>query len=172
MQYGKIYFWTATIRNWQYLLQHKNTKNIIIDSLEYLSNNGNINVYSFVIMPNHIHLIWKMNKLNGKESPKSSFLKFTAHQFKVFMETENFSLNPYKINSKQKSHEFWQRDPRAFELYSLKMINQKINYIHNNPLQEKWSLVKFPSEYSYSSSSFYDDGISPFKFLKNIYDEF
>ena len=40
-----------------------------------------IKVYAFVIMPNHIHLIWKLLEPNGRESPKASFLKYTAHEF-------------------------------------------------------------------------------------------
>ena len=53
---GHIYFWTATINQWQYLLQHDRYKNVIIDSLKYLSEKGKIDVFAFVIMPNHVHL--------------------------------------------------------------------------------------------------------------------
>jgi REP element-mobilizing transposase RayT len=47
-------------------------KDILIDSLKYLVKIGKIKVYGFVIMPNHIHLIWELLDLNGKESPHSS----------------------------------------------------------------------------------------------------
>lgn len=42
-------------------------------------------MFSFVIMPNHIHLIWRINEMNGEESPHASFLKFTAHEFKKML---------------------------------------------------------------------------------------
>jgi len=32
-------------------------------------------------MPNHLHLIWKQNNMNGKETPQGSFLKYTAPEF-------------------------------------------------------------------------------------------
>ena len=81
IELGEIYFWTATINKWQPLLQRDDYKNVVISSLEYLSSMGKIDVFAFVIMPNHIHLIWRVNEHNGKETAQASFLKFTAHEF-------------------------------------------------------------------------------------------
>ncbi len=72
---NKIYFWTATIHKWIPLLDETINKQIIIDSLKYLSDKELITVYGFVIMPNHIHLIWQQNHLNGKETPKGSLFQ-------------------------------------------------------------------------------------------------
>ena len=52
----KIYFWTATIYHWLPLLEINFNKQLIVDSLKYLSEKELITVYAFVIMPNHIHL--------------------------------------------------------------------------------------------------------------------
>ena len=52
---GEIYFWTATINKWQRLLEKDVYKDVIIDSLQYLTDNGKIDVFAFVIMPNHLH---------------------------------------------------------------------------------------------------------------------
>jgi REP element-mobilizing transposase RayT len=79
---GEIFLWTATINKWQRLLLKDNYKNVIINSLRYLSDAGKIDVFAFVIMPNHIHLIWRINEMNGKETSQGSFLKYTAHEFK------------------------------------------------------------------------------------------
>lgn len=73
------YFWTATINQWQKLLQPDQYKDIIVNSLDYLSNAGKIDVFGFVIMPNHVHFIWRTKELNGKETTQGSFLKHTAH---------------------------------------------------------------------------------------------
>lgn len=81
MELGRIYFFTATIHHWIPLLTRDSYKNIITSSLKHLGKLGLIQVYGFVIMPNHIHLIWEMLGMNGKESPHTSFLKFTGHQF-------------------------------------------------------------------------------------------
>ena len=81
---GKIYFWTATIHQWIPLIAENSLKEIIIGSLKFLSDKMKITVYGFVIMPNHIHLIWRQNNLNGKETPKGSFMKYTAHRFQEY----------------------------------------------------------------------------------------
>lgn len=69
MELNKMYFYTATILKWQKLLKPDKYKDIIINSLRFLSNKGKIQIHIFVIMPNHIHLIWTMLEMNGKEMP-------------------------------------------------------------------------------------------------------
>lgn len=63
-------------------------KNVIISSLEHLSNSGKIDVFAFVILPNHIHLIGRINEMNGREAALGSFLKFTAHEFKRILKVD------------------------------------------------------------------------------------
>lgn len=75
-------FFTATILEWKLLIRDDAFKDIIIKSLSYLKNEGSIKVYAFVIMPNHIHLIWQIQDGFKAESVKLRFLKFTAQQFK------------------------------------------------------------------------------------------
>ena len=73
IDFEKPYFYTATINKWQKLLEPDKFKKIIIDSLKFLSDKKLIKVYALVIMPNHIHLIWEILKMNGKEKPNASF---------------------------------------------------------------------------------------------------
>jgi putative transposase len=89
IEIGETYFWTATINNWQRLLSDDAYKDVIIASLQHLSNQNKIDVFAFVIMPNHIHLIWRIKEMNGKETPQGSFLKYTGHEFKKMLRTEN-----------------------------------------------------------------------------------
>ena len=78
---NKIYFLTATIHKWLTLLESKENKELIISYLKKLSEEDKIVVYGFVIMPNHIHIIWEQINNNGKETAQGSFLKYTAHEF-------------------------------------------------------------------------------------------
>ncbi len=173
IQIGEIYFWTATINNWHRLLLQDKYKDVIIESLQYLSSNNKIDVFAFVLMPNHIHLIWRIKELNGKETAQGSFLKYTAHEFKKLLKKEApVSLLPYKVSANNKSYEFWQRDSLAIRLYSKEVAMQKLKYIHNNPLAEHWSLVKDPSDYKYSSARYYEMNEKNFAFLKDLLCEF
>src|ERR1700739_4143992 len=94
---GDIYFWTATIHKWLPLLLEDSSKEIITKYLKKLSDEKLITVYAFVIMPNHIHLIWQQNKLNGKETPKGSLLKYTSHiflkQLKAIGKSSEYEVN-------------------------------------------------------------------------------
>jgi putative transposase len=47
-------------------------KNVIVSSLQYLSEAGKIDVFAFVIMPNHLHLIRRANEMNGAETAQGS----------------------------------------------------------------------------------------------------
>ena len=163
---GKIYFWTATINKWIPLLESEKFKSILIDSLSFLSNKQLIDVFGFVIMPNHVHLIWRMNSLNGKETPFGSFLKYTAHEFKKMLRAED--LKKFEVMASNKQYELWQRDSMAIELYSPEVAYQKLDYIHENPLAKDWRLVSEPSEYVHSSASFYEYGDDRFNFLKHV----
>ena len=53
----KIYYWTTSIHKWNSLLADDRNKNIIIDSLKYLSDLNLITVHAFVIMPDHLHFL-------------------------------------------------------------------------------------------------------------------
>ena len=173
IEIGRVYFWTATINSWYKLMEEDAVKQIITDSLKFLSDNCKIDVYGFVVMPNHIHLIWKINEMNGKESSQGSFLKFTAHAFKKYLRVNNLGfLDLFGVEAENKRYEFWQRDSLAFELTQRKTALQKLNYIHNNPLAERWQLCNDPVKYYYSSAKFYETGIDDFGFLKHIMDVF
>ena len=168
---GRIYFWTATIHKWKYLLGEERSKGLIVDYLKELSIKGFITVYGFVIMPNHLHLIWQFNKLNGKENPKSSFLKYTSHEFLKRLKTEGKEWQ-YKVNALNKAHEIWQRDSLGVEIYSREVAMQKLDYIHANPISGKWALAKDDLNYYYSSAKFYETGKDEFGFLNNLYSLF
>jgi REP element-mobilizing transposase RayT len=174
IQKGEIYFWTATINKWQHLLQTDEFKNVIVDSLEYLSSHGKIDVFAFVIMPNHIHTIWRVNENNGKESAQGSFMKYTAHEFKKRLNNGkgDLGLTSFEVNASNKQYEFWQRDSLAIHLYTQHVAYQKLDYLHLNPLAEHWCLATDPSDYKYSTAKFYEQGVKDFAFVKDLRDEF
>ena len=138
---SKIYFWTATIHQWLPLLDTDHNKQVIVDTLKYLSDKKLITVYAFVIMPNHIHLVWQQNDLNGKETAKGSLLKHTAHIFLKQLKLTGKAA-AYQVNAINKKHEIWQRDSLGIEIYSRNVAKQKLEYIHFNPVKGKWALAK------------------------------
>ena len=163
------YFYTQSIINFRNLLKDDDFKMIIIESLRTLVDRKLVTIYGFVIMPNHIHLIWRMNKINGKETPSGSFTKFTAHQFKKkLLESNPILLETYAVNKIDRSHQFWKWDPLAVALTSEKIFLQKLLYMHDNPLKENWKLCNLPEEYKWSSAKFYEKLIDEFDILQHF----
>ena len=163
------YFYTDTIYNFEHLLKDDHLKMIIIESWQYLVKHQLVEIYGYVIMPNHIHLIWKMLASNGKESPAGSFAKFTAHQFRKYLKHNDSEIFQNFIVSKtDRRMQFWKRDPLAVPLTNEDTLIQKLEYIHNNPIRDKWRLVSLSEDYRWSSARFYLNGIDEFEFLTHF----
>ena len=168
---SNIFFSTSSILEWKPLLSNDYYKDILIQSLQTLTKLNRLVVYTFVIMPNHIHIIWAENDSDGsKESAQASFFKFTAHQFLKKLKKENETqLKNFQVNSADRKYQFWQRNTLDIEILSDNMFEQKLNYIHNNPLQQHWQLVDNPVKYKYSSASYYERNIDEFGILTDYY---
>lgn len=162
-------FFTATILEWKPLLKDDCYKDIIIQSLKFLKEEGSIVIYSFVIMPNHIHLIWQIQDGYKLEHIQMRFLKFTAQQMKFKpSDTNDNQLNQFIVNAKDRKYQFWERNSLSIDLWTADVFMQKLDYIHNNPLQEKWKLTEFPEDYKYSSAKFYETEIDEFGILTHF----
>jgi putative transposase len=173
MNLDNVYFWTDTIKDWKHLLKQDKYKQLIIECLQDLTQKKLIKVYGFVIMPNHIHIIWELLSMNGKEMPHASFNKQTAHLITKDLKTNHPAvLSYFEVQDKERSYRIWQRDPLAILMDSKSKLIQKLNYIHNNPLNERWNLAESPEMYIWSSASFYQNGANDFGFLTHFFERF
>ena len=157
-------FFTATINNWQHLLADDKHKDIIVDSLKFLVKEKRIELNAFVIMSNHIHLIWRPLFGFTPTDIQSSFMKYTAQQLKRTLTKNNIeALAIFKVNKYDREYQFWKRDSLGIELISPAVFEQKLDYIHYNPARA--GLCVNPEDYYYSSARFYYDGINNFGML-------
>lgn len=162
----EVYFYTLTVVGFRHLLKYDAIKLIVLQSMIHLVNKKLLKVFGFVIMPNHIHLICSQMDKNGKEMPLTSFMKYTSHEFKKYLGSNYPEMLPHFASDKyDRRYQFWKRDPLAISLSSIEILEQKLDYIHNNPVIEKWSLAKTPEEYRWSSARFYLQNIDEFHFL-------
>ena len=63
-------FFTATIQEWKHLLKENKYKNIIVNSLKFFVAEGQVTINGFVVMNNHLHIIWQSKGNNSKKIPK------------------------------------------------------------------------------------------------------
>jgi len=162
-------FFTATILEWKHLLKEDEYKSIIVESLLFLKKEKSVVIYGFVIMPNHIHIIWQIQDGYKQDSIQMRFLKYTAQQMKFKLkDTNNKMPDDFFVDAKDRAYQFWERNSLSTDLWSEPAFIQKLNYIHNNPVKHPWYLSVTPETYKYSSAKFYETGIDDFGFLTHF----
>ncbi len=121
-------FFTATILEWKHLLVTDSMKQIIISSLKYLVNEGRVEIYGFVLMPNHVHIIWQIQDGHEKARVQQSFLKYTAQQMKFTLAGHDIKeLEKYKVKASDRAYQFWERNSLSIDLWSRPVFIQKLN---------------------------------------------
>ncbi|HMG82183.1 MAG TPA: hypothetical protein VK559_04040 [Ferruginibacter sp.] len=157
-------FYTATILQWKHLLRPDKYKNIIIETLQFLVADKRINLYAFVIMSNHMHLIWQPLADQTPMSIQHSLLTHTAQQFKSDLQKNHPEVSlHFKVTAKDRDYQFWERNSLGIDLSTHEIFMQKLNYIHSNPV--KAGLCRLAEEYYYSSAKFYELGVDDFNLL-------
>ena len=155
MQNG-IEFFTATCLNWAKVLEQDEYKKIITDSLQFLVEDQRIWVYGFIIMPNHIHLLWAKQEKWLDKNVTQMFLKFTAQKIKFkLLDTGSGMLQQFKSTQSDRAYHFWERRPYVATMNDRDILLQKLDYIHNNPVRA--GLCGAPEDYAFSSARFYLD---------------
>ena len=165
INYENIYFFTATIVRWQKLLDNDEFKIIIVDSFRHFSHER-CDFYSFVIMPNHIHVILQL-KNDTKASFQRDFLKFTAQNFlKIMLNSNHYRMKDYRSDLKDRNFQIWKKNPFWVELSYPHKYYVKLEYIHKNPLAGKWRLADSILTYPWSSAKFHEGLDQPFDWLR------
>lgn len=167
-----LYFVTASVIKWIHIFKIHEYTSIVLNSLQWLQTQNRILLFAFVIMPSHLHLILKPIQ-KGIAEILQDFGSFTAHEILKQARKDNkqewlkiFEENHRDIRHK---HSIWQ-DIQAKNIYSIKVLEQKMEYIHQNPVVKDWKLVKDRADYLYSSACFYDYGRNPIIEITNIND--
>ncbi len=162
-------FITITNHNWLPVLKSDYHKDIIIEALKKRVENKQVSIYAFVIMPNHMHLIWQLHDGINKAHFQRDFLKFTARSLLWFMRMNNdINLPLLEVDAVDRKFQVWKRNSLSIDIYAEKVFLQKLNYIHQNPLKEKWKLAVYQEDYKYSSAKFYETGLDTFGILTHF----
>jgi REP element-mobilizing transposase RayT len=156
-----IYYLTLEIVNWIDIFTRKVYRDILIDSFKYSIENKQFDIFAFVIMSNHVHLLCRSyhDDLSGTLRDIKSF---TSKKFLTYIQEENESrrnwmLNLFEFEAKKHKrntkYQVWTHSNHAEYIFSNKFIRQKLDYIHNNPV--KAGIVEHAEDYLYSSARNY-----------------
>ena len=158
------YFLTLTVVGWIDVFTRKNHKDAIIDSLRYCVENKGLNVYSYCLMSNHLLMIVNTNDPYELKDVIRDFKRHTTKTIIDQIKNEPESRREWMLqefekagseSKKHKSYKFWQAGNHAIELVTERFTWDKINYIHNNPVEE--GFVNKAEDWKYSSASNYHE---------------
>ena len=151
------HFLTMTIVDWLPIFANPDVAEIVIESLHYIQKKKNAKLYAYVLMENHLHCIVQSEDLG--EIIKT-FKSYTARSIiDYYLERKNIvlleKLKQNKLRHKIESdYQLWQEGSHPEEIATDEMMQQKIEYIHNNPIRRGY--VDEPSDWRYSSARNYE----------------
>ena len=159
------YFVTYTLINWIDLFIRNEYKQIMLDSWKYCIDNKGMELYGWVIMTSHVHMIigshgeflkkimQEMKKHTSKKL-KEAIMSNPGESRKEWMLEMMKQAGLRKSNCKD--FQLWQHESHPIELPTLQIAHQKLDYIHDNPVRA--GFVEKPEEYLYSSARDYKGG--------------
>ncbi|TRX65965.1 transposase [Carboxylicivirga sp. M1479] len=152
------YFVSFAVVEWLDVFTRNEYKDLLIESLDFCSKNKGMEIFAWCIMTNHVHLIFRSINKQKPELLLGDFKRFTSNAIvKAIESRKEWLLEQFKNEALKSSnvnnHQFWRHDNKPVELWSNKVIDEKIAYIHNNPVEE--GLVFRPEDYVYSSARDY-----------------
>jgi len=159
---GYVYFLTLTVVEWIDIFTRPDYRHEIVNSLNYCIEHKGLKVYSWCLMSNHLHLIAGTEDQILLSDILRDFKKFTSKalvdQIKKLPESRReWLLNHFEFagkgNKKIRYYKIWQDGNEAKEIHLTPFLEEKINYIHSNPV--KAEIVARPEDYLYSSARDY-----------------
>jgi len=157
----ELYYVTFQIVRWIDIFTRQVYRDIVIDSLRFCQQNKGLEIYAFVVMSNHVHLLIRSEL--GKLSDTIKEMKsFTAKKILETVNAESESrrewmLNLFEFSAKQhkrnEKYQVWTHENHAEIVYGNKFMDSKINYIHENPVRV--GIVEKVEDYLYSSARNY-----------------
>ena len=148
-----VYFVSFAVNGWVDVFTRNEYKDILIKNLEYCRKHKGLEIFAWCIMTNHVHLIIRAGNGYFLSDILRDYKKFTSKAIiKAITENSKESRKEWLLKQfyTPKGFRFWRADNKPIELWSNGVIDQKINYIHQNPVEE--GLVYRAEDYVYSSA--------------------
>lgn len=156
-----LYFLTLQVVHWADIFTRQVYRDIILESFTYCRNKKDMELCAYVIMSNHIHLIAR-SKSNLLSDTIRDFKRHTSKKIIETIKDQSESRKEWLLmifryaarkHVRNNEYQFWTHENHAIELDNNEMIDQRIDYIHMNPVRS--GIVLNPEDYLYSSARNY-----------------
>jgi putative transposase len=159
----KLYFVTFTVIYWLDVFTRQIYRDIFLDSLRYCQQHKGLDLCAYCVMPSHVHLIIGRNSEQSLQSIIRDIKKYTSVKITgAIRDNRHESRRELFLwlferagshNSNNTKYQFWQQHSHPIELSTNTIIDQRLNYLHNNPVEA--GIVLSPEHYLYSSAANY-----------------
>lgn len=160
------YFVTYVIVDWIDVFTRNAYKDILIESWRYCQQKKGLLIHAYVPiaigMTNHMHMLISRNSTNLLEEIMRDMKKYTSTRILGAIKTEPESRREWMLNifsqaglknSNNTKYQFWQQDKHPIECDTPNILEQKMEYIHENPVRA--GFVEMAEDWIYSSAGDY-----------------
>jgi len=157
--YGRchLHFVTFSYRRRRPLLGGAKARDRFVGILDEVRSRHRFRVIGYVVMPEHVHLLIS-EPAKGDPSKVLHVLKqkvSRALHGRMKRPVPGQLLLEFARNE-QEDEAFWQRRFYDFNVWNMKKVKEKLDYMHGNPVKRK--LVQHPKDWKWSSWSHYPKG--------------
>jgi REP element-mobilizing transposase RayT len=158
----KLHFVTFTIVYWIDFFIRKEFCEEFLSSVQYCQKNKGLEVYAWCIMSSHVHMILGTSGKHNLQDIIRDLKSFTSRRVRLLLENKAeiaesrrdwllwMFTRAGKKNGNNKDFQLWQQHFHPIELSSNALLDQKLDYIHNNPVVA--GHVEVPDFWRYSSA--------------------
>lgn len=160
-----LHFVTFTVVYWLDIFIRDRYRDVFYESLEYCQKNKGLNVHAYCFMSSHVHLIISANSSHNLSEIIRDLKSFTSRHIRKALEADMIeSRKEWMLwlmkragakNERNKDFQFWQQHNHPIELSTNEMIDQRLDYTHNNPVEA--GLVEEPHHWTHSSARDYSE---------------
>jgi len=157
---GGIFFITLTVTGWIDIFTRREYADEVVENLNYCSKQKGLRIYSYCIMPSHLHMICSAERGNLSDILRD-FKSYTAKRIISLVEKnpsesrKEWLLYLFRFFKQSIRHnkefQFWQQHNHPIDLTEAKIFQQKIDYIEQNPVAA--GLVTDAAYYTFSSAN-------------------
>jgi REP element-mobilizing transposase RayT len=157
------YFCTISVIDWVPVFIDERVIQPIIDSLRFCQEKKALQLFAYVVMPNHLHLIAAAENLHDQMRDFKRFTSRTIHDRLVAGHRatilEWLRVGAQRARRSRGEFSFWQDGFHPQVIRSRTVFDQKLRYLHENPIRK--GLVARPAEWRYSSAGWYSGESEP-----------
>jgi REP element-mobilizing transposase RayT len=157
---GGLFFVTLTVVGWIDVFIRREYCDCLVQNLKYCQEKKGLQLYAYSVMSSHVHLIASA-EAGTLSNLLRDFKSYTAKQLlQLIQDNPQESRKEWLLflfrhfaskNNHNIEYQFWQQHNHPIDLTSNELIDQKLTYIHQNPVAA--GLVTEAQDFFHSSAN-------------------